>query len=68
MIIALRRSRPTSNTSSISVTPIINRNSNNSSVESNRIIMPEIEKKPNEISNRLQQLHIESAFLVKKFF
>jgi len=30
--------------------------------------MPEIETKPNEISNHLKQLEVDSAFLVSKSF
>lgn len=64
--IALRRSRPVSNSSFTSVTPITNQRSINSSVELNRTVMPEIETKPNEISNHLKQLEVDSAFLVSK--
>ncbi len=63
--IALRRSRPVSNCSFGSLTPITSRTSNNSSAQSNRTVIPEIETKTNEISTRLQQLQSNAAFLVR---
>jgi hypothetical protein len=66
--IALRRSRAPSDCSFTSLTPIINRDSNNSSVQSTRAVMPEIKEETTEISNRIEQLRVESAFSVRKFF
>ena len=64
---ALRRSRPPSDCSFTSLTPIINRDSNNSSVQSIRAtVMPEIkEEETTDISNRIEQLRAETAFSVR---
>ena len=48
------------------MTPIIDRSSVNSSVQSNRsITTPEIEKQNDEISKRLEQLRADAAFVVR---
>lgn len=48
------------------MTPIIDRSSMNSSVQSNRsITTPEIEKKNDEIAKRLEQLRADAAFVVR---
>jgi hypothetical protein len=66
--IALRRSYPISDCSFTSITPITNRSSVCSSVQSDQSTIPEIETKRNEISSRLQQLQSEATFIVNDFF
>ena len=64
--LASRQSRPVSSTSFNSMTPIIDRSSMNSSVQSNRTITPEMAKKNDEHATRLEKLRADAAFVVSR--